>query len=150
MIERRVDVRAEPVGIDCRRVRERRNRGVCSNELTGAHGDQLADRDAIACHDERLASVEGAHDVAAAVAEFALGDFAGHNGAIVAHVLRQAGNARMGSRKGFRPMSRPPLKRMLHSRHRRDRPRGHPMTVQLAHPELKTRHRAMWASGDYP
>ena len=24
------------------------------------------------------------------------------------------------------------------------------MSVQLAHPELKTRHRAMWASGDYP
>jgi SAM-dependent methyltransferase len=24
------------------------------------------------------------------------------------------------------------------------------MTVQLAHPELKQRHRAMWASGDYP
>ena len=80
MVERRVDVRAEPVGIDRRRARERGNRGVCRNELTGAQGDQLADRYAVACHDERLASVEGAHDVAAAVAEFALGDFASHGG----------------------------------------------------------------------
>ena len=57
MIERRVEVRAEPVGIDHRRARERGNRGICSNELTAAQGDQFADRYAVACHDECLASV---------------------------------------------------------------------------------------------
>ncbi len=88
MIDRCVDVRAESVGIDHRRARERGNRGICSNELTGAQGDQFADRYAVTCHDERLASVEGAHDVAAAVTEFALSDFASHNEPIVAHVLR--------------------------------------------------------------
>ena len=90
MIERSVDVRAEPVCVDRRRARERGNRGVCGNELAGAQGDQFADRYAVACHDERLASVEGAHDVAAAVAEFALGDFTSHRDPIVAHVLRHA------------------------------------------------------------
>ncbi len=94
MIERRVDVRAEPVGVYSRRAGERGNRGVRSNELAGAQGDQFADRYAVAGHDERLASVEGAHDVAAAVAEFALGDFASHDGPIVAPVLRHlCGNA---------------------------------------------------------
>ncbi len=76
MVEQRVDVRPEP-GIDRRCARERGNRGVCANKLTGAHGDQLADRYAVTCHDERLASVKGAHDVAAAIAEFALGAIPG-------------------------------------------------------------------------
>ena len=88
VIEHRVDVRAEPVGIDRRRARERCKRGVRGDELTGAQGDQFADRYAVTCHDERLASVEGAHDVAAAVSEFALGDFASHDGPTVARVLR--------------------------------------------------------------
>jgi hypothetical protein len=76
VIEHRVDVGTEPVGIDRRRARERGNGGVRSNELTRAQWDQFADRYAVARHNECLASVERAHDVAAAVAEFALGDFA--------------------------------------------------------------------------
>jgi hypothetical protein len=89
VIEHRVDVRAEPLGIDRRRARERGDRCVRSYELTGAPGNQFTDGYAVAGHDERLASVEGAHDVAAAVAEFTLGDFASHSGSTVARVLRR-------------------------------------------------------------
>lgn len=70
VIEHRVDVRAEPIGIDRRRARERGNRGVRSNELAGTRCDQLADRYAVARYDECLATVEGAHDVAAAVSSW--------------------------------------------------------------------------------
>lgn len=96
MIEQRVYVRPELVGIDRRRTRERGKRGVCANKLTGAQWDELADRYAVTRHDERLASVEGAHDVAAAVAEFALGDFSSHDGRSVARVLRNLACRRPG------------------------------------------------------
>jgi len=101
VIERRVDVRSEPVGIDRGGAGERGNRGVCSNELAGAQGNRLADGYAVACHGACLASVEGAHDVAAAVAELPLGDFACH--IAVARALRRLhGDAARASPPRFR------------------------------------------------
>src|SRR5260221_5755223 len=96
VIEHRVDVGAEPAGIECRRAGERGNRGVCGDELARPQGDEFADCHAIARHDERLATVEGAHDVAASVAQFALCDLTSHE-QTVAPVLHAAG-ARPGSR----------------------------------------------------
>jgi hypothetical protein len=79
VVERRVDVRAEAVSVDRRRAGERGDCGVGSDELAGLQGNQLADGHAVARHDERFAAVEGAHDLAAAVAQFPLSDLAGHD-----------------------------------------------------------------------
>ena len=78
VVERRGDVRAEAGRVDSRRAGERGDCGVCGDELAGAQGDELSDGHAIARHDERFAAVEGAHDLAAAIAQFALGDLASH------------------------------------------------------------------------
>ncbi len=49
---------------------------------------KLADRDSIPGYDERLALVELAHNVAAVIAQFPLGDLFGHT-TTVARVLRR-------------------------------------------------------------
>ena len=78
VIERSVDIRPEPLGFNRGCPGERGDRGVGRHELARAQRDELADRHTVARDDERLAAVERAHDLTAAVAEFALRDLASH------------------------------------------------------------------------
>jgi hypothetical protein len=52
--------------------------GIGRHEYPSSKGGQLADRHAIACDDERLAPVQGAHDLSALIAKLALGDTPAH------------------------------------------------------------------------
>jgi len=73
-----VEVVAELVQIDGGGVAEQRHCSVGANEAVSAEGGQLAHRNAIAGHDERLALVELPHDLPAVVPQFPLGDLPTH------------------------------------------------------------------------
>lgn len=90
LIDDRVHVLAEAVGIDPRRPAESGNRGIGVHELPAAKRQQLADRRPVAGDDEGLPPIEGAHDLAAAVAQLALGDAMLHERSVapVLHHLR--------------------------------------------------------------
>ena len=86
LVEKRIDVVAEPPSVDGGRAVENGDCGLRCHELALSQRRQLSDRHAVASYDERLPAVERAHDLAALVPELALCDLPGH-AAIVAHVL---------------------------------------------------------------
>src|SRR5262245_41702349 len=88
LVERRVDVRPEPLEIERRRVCERRDGRLRADEPPAAKRDELGDLDAVARHGEGLAAVECAHDVAALVPQLTLADASCHASS-VARVLQR-------------------------------------------------------------
>src|ERR1700746_1748875 len=82
-----IEIRSEPVEPHPRSAPERGDGGLGADESTPTQRGQLADRDSIPGHDERLALVKLAHDVAAVIAQLPLGDLFGHTHS-VARVLR--------------------------------------------------------------
>lgn len=87
LIDEAVDVSAEPRGVDGRGVLEGGERNVGRDEATPVDRRELGDRDAVAGDQEALAFVEGAHDLAALIAQMSLCDDTSHH-ATVARVLR--------------------------------------------------------------
>jgi len=88
LIEQRVDVVAEPLGVDEWGAGELSDRALRRYELPLPKRRQLSHWNAVARNDERLAAIELAHDLAALVSELALGDLSCHTNT-VAHVLRR-------------------------------------------------------------
>jgi hypothetical protein len=84
-----VQIGPELAVIDGRGGAEQRHRSLGSYEPVAPQRGQLADRHAVAGHDERLPSVKPAHDLAAVIAEFSLGDLFSH----VVSVARRATEA---------------------------------------------------------
>ena len=78
LIEVTVKVIAETGGVDSRGMGERRGDGLPCDETPAAERDQLANGHSVAGDDEGLALVESAHDFAAVVAKFSLGDRFSH------------------------------------------------------------------------
>jgi len=72
-----IDIAAEPLWCDGRRTPEGRYRRLGRHELS-LERLKLANRDAITCDYEGLASIEGAHDLAALVPQLSLSDLACH------------------------------------------------------------------------
>ena len=73
-----IEIASKPPQVYRGRVSERRCSRLRSNETPSSEGEELPDRHAIAGHDERLALIELAHDLTAAIAQLALRDLAGH------------------------------------------------------------------------
>jgi hypothetical protein len=73
-----VDVGAELVGVDRGRSGEGRQRGIAGDVPSTTHGSQLADGHPVAGDAERFAGIERAHDLAAVVAQFPLGQISSH------------------------------------------------------------------------
>ncbi len=86
-----VQILTETSGINRRAVRKSSKYRGPANETAPAKRDELADRDAVTGDHEGLALIEPAHDLAAVVAEFSLGDRFNHAGG-VARVRHQAPN----------------------------------------------------------
>ena len=84
-----IEIRSEPVELHPRSPPERDDGRLGAYESMPTQRRKLADRDAIPGHNERLALVKLAHDVAAVVAQLPLGDMFGHT-ASVARVLRRS------------------------------------------------------------
>ena len=82
-----IEIRSEPVEPHPRSAPERGNGRLGAYESMPAQRGKLADRDSIPGHDERLALVKLAHNVAAVVTQLPLGDLFGHT-RNVARVLR--------------------------------------------------------------
>src|SRR5271156_1128760 len=82
-----IEIRSEPVEPHPRSAPERGNGRLGAYESMPAQRGKLADRDSIPGHDERLAVVKLAHNVAAVVTQLPLGDLFGHTRS-VAPVLR--------------------------------------------------------------
>jgi hypothetical protein len=74
LLERPVDVVAEPLRVDRRRVRERREDGILGHEALAADWDQLADGDAVARHDKAVTRIQRAHHLTAVVTKLPLRD----------------------------------------------------------------------------
>lgn len=102
-----IKVGTELVDIDAWCALESRYCGVGADEPMATQWGQLADRNTISGHDERLALVELAHDLAAVVAQLALGDFGSHIGTVARvlqlHFFRTVASTR---RDGVRLLSR--------------------------------------------
>jgi hypothetical protein len=84
-----IEVRAQPVNLYTRRTPESCHGRLGTDESMATQWRELADRNAISRHHEGLALVKAPHDLAAAIAQLALGDVARHDSS-VAHVLRYA------------------------------------------------------------
>jgi hypothetical protein len=78
LIEDRVDVVPEPRTVVTGSACEESDGCVGAHEPTLPERSQLADRDAVAGDDERLAAVERTHDLAAFVPKLALADLTRH------------------------------------------------------------------------
>jgi hypothetical protein len=78
LVEQRVEVGTELLGVDRRCVREGRHGPRGRNEAPSADRGQLAYFLAVPGHEERLAPINGPHDLAALVAELALRDLPCH------------------------------------------------------------------------
>src|SRR5256885_16078665 len=89
LVEDRIDVGSETRTVEDWSARKEGDGRVGAHEPTLPKGRQLADRNAVAGDDERLAAIEGAHDLAAFVAKLSLADLA-HHARSVAPVLRHA------------------------------------------------------------
>ena len=87
MANRVIKVVAQPGEIDAGCALECRYCCLGVDEPVATQWGQFADRNTVSGHDERLALVELAHDLAAVVAQFALRDFGSHSSS-VAPVLR--------------------------------------------------------------
>ena len=83
-----IEICSEPVERHARSAPERGDRRFGADESMPMQRGKLADRDSVPGHDERLALVKLAHNVAAVVAQFPLGDLFGHISS-VARVLRR-------------------------------------------------------------
>lgn len=83
-----VQVAVEALAVDGRGAGASGADSACPHELARQR-PKLATRYAVASHDERLTSIERAHDLAAADPELALGDRLGH-GITVVRVLRRS------------------------------------------------------------
>ena len=68
LIDQAVDIGPESIPVDRGRALEDSDRGVRRDELTLSQRDQFAHWDSVAGDDERLATIERAHDLAAFVA----------------------------------------------------------------------------------
>jgi hypothetical protein len=73
-----VEIRSEALVVDARRGPEHGHRGVGCHESVATEWGELADRDAVARHDERPALVELSHDLTALVPELSLADLTAH------------------------------------------------------------------------
>jgi hypothetical protein len=73
-----VEVGAEPAEVDRRRVRERSDGVIGSDELPPSHRRELPDRNAVARDDERLPPVQSPHHLSAAVPKLLLRDRPSH------------------------------------------------------------------------
>lgn len=78
VVESRVDVSPEGVGVDGRGARECRDGSAGWDECASAQRCELADRDSVARHHEGLSAVERAHHIAAVVPELSLRDLVRH------------------------------------------------------------------------
>jgi hypothetical protein len=78
LVEDRVDVGSEPRAVEDWSAREEGDGCVGADEPTPPKRRQLADRDAVAGDDERLAAVERAHDLPAFVPKLTLADLSRH------------------------------------------------------------------------
>src|SRR5262245_48456147 len=87
LIDHRLHVLAKPASYETGSARKGCPGDVSRDERALSHRDQLADRHAVARHDERLPLIEGPHDATAVVAQFPLGDPPAHP-VIVAPALR--------------------------------------------------------------
>jgi len=87
LIDRRIEIAPEASSVDIRSRRESGKDRVFRYEDAPFCWPKFTHGDAVARDDERIPSIEGAHDVAAFVSEFALSDFSLHF-LSVAHVLR--------------------------------------------------------------
>jgi hypothetical protein len=75
---RPINICSEPVEVHPRRAPERSDCRLGADKSMSAKRGQLADRDAISGHDERLALVKLAHDLTTVIAQLPLGDLLGH------------------------------------------------------------------------
>ena len=78
MVNHGVNVCTEPVRVDGGRVGEGGPDHLCGDELSASKWDELSQWDAIARDDERLASIEASHDLAAVISQLPLRDFFSH------------------------------------------------------------------------
>src|SRR5205814_10383260 len=69
-----VEVSAELVAVDGRRVPECGNNGVTGNEPVTSHRCQFSDWGAVARDDESLSVIKATHDLAAVIPQLPLGD----------------------------------------------------------------------------
>ena len=77
-----IQVRAQLLQLDGWRATECSKRSVAGNEPLASDRRQFANCDAVAGHDEAFARVECAHDLAAVVAQFALGEISSHSSSV--------------------------------------------------------------------
>jgi hypothetical protein len=100
-----IEIRSEPVELDSRSAPERGDGRLGTYESMPTQRGKLADRDSIPGHDERLALVKLAHNLATVIAQLALSDLFGHTQS-VARVLRSpctvptTSNGRRGTGNG--------------------------------------------------
>src|ERR1700739_2087418 len=73
-----IEICPAPVEPHPRSAPERGDGHLGADESTPTQRGKLADRNSVPGHDERLALVKLAHDVAAVIAQLALGDLPGH------------------------------------------------------------------------
>jgi|SRR5437588_7986184 len=85
LVDQAVEVLSESSRIEAWGAGQGLGQSTRRNESRPARRGELANRNAVSGHDERLSAVQGAHDFAALIAELPLGDLPGHR-TIVAHV----------------------------------------------------------------
>ena len=93
LIYKPIDVGSELLVVDMTNAGKRGDGDLGRHKPAAANRPQLTDRRAIASHDERFASVELSHDLAAVVAQLSLTDLTRHDKTSVApllHPLRTA------------------------------------------------------------
>jgi prevent-host-death family protein len=78
LVEERIDVGSEPRTVQDWSAREKLDGCLGADEPTLSKRRQLADRNAVAGDDERLAAIERAHDLAALVPKLSLADLPRH------------------------------------------------------------------------
>ena len=83
-----IEVGSQPVELHARSAPERRHSRRGADESMPTQWGKLADRDPIPGHNEGFALVKLAHNLAAVIAEFTLGDLSGHT-PTVARVLHR-------------------------------------------------------------
>lgn len=114
-----IEICSEPVEPHRRSAPERGDGRLGADESMAAQRGKLADRDSIPGHDERLALVEPAHNVAAVIAQLPLGDLLGHTGR-VARVLPRLSTAPITPRAMARATAEPIIRTLPHAAfHRR-------------------------------
>jgi hypothetical protein len=73
-----IEVGSQTVELHARSAPERRHSRLCTDESTPTQWGKFADRDPVPGHNEGLALVKLAHNLAAVIAELTLGDLSGH------------------------------------------------------------------------